>query len=90
MRIVGGRTDLEYRVSVTHALATVGGPVADLERLDAAAFTLLVQVGGLGVGTHQVGLAANLPVGLTLVAVLPEAVTVTVSQFASPNPGASP
>jgi YbbR domain-containing protein len=90
MRIVGGRTDLDYRVSVTHALATVGGPVADLERLDAAAFTLLVQVGGLGVGTHQVALAANLPVGLTLVAVLPEAVTVTVSLLASPSPAASP
>lgn len=89
MTLVGARSDLEYRVSVNHALATVGGSVADLERLNAATFTLLLPVGGLGVGTHEVALGANLPVGLTLVAVAPETVRVTVSA-ASPSPIASP
>lgn len=89
MTLVGARSDLEYRVAVNHALATVGGSVADLERLNAATFTLLLPVGGLGLGTHEVALGANLPVGLTLVAVAPETVRVTVSA-ASPSPIASP
>jgi YbbR domain-containing protein len=90
LTLVGSRSDLEYRVDVAHALATVGGPLGDLERLDAAAFTLLLPVGGLGVGTHEVELGANLPVGLTLVAVDPEAVTVTITVVNPASPTPSP
>ncbi len=86
MALVGSRPDLEYRLSVSHALATVGGPLADLERLDAAAFILSVQVGGLGPGTHEVPLVANLPVGLSLVGVDPAVVTVTISLPPSASP----
>jgi YbbR domain-containing protein len=86
----GGQTGLEYRFATTHALATVGGPIADLQRLDAATFTLLAQVGGLGIGTHQVTLQANLPVGLTLVAVTPTSVTVTITASQPAIPSASP
>jgi YbbR domain-containing protein len=88
--LAGGQAGLDYRVSTTHALATVGGPIADLERLDGATFTLLAPVGGLGPGTHEVTLAANLSIGLTLVAVNPRTVTVMVTVASPATPSASP
>lgn len=90
LTLAGTRADLDYRVSINHALATVGGSLADLDRLAGATFTLVVQVGGLNVGSHVVPLAANLPVGLSLVAVLPESVTVTISPLGASSPAASP
>jgi YbbR domain-containing protein len=86
----GGQAGLDYHLSTTHAIALVGGPVADLDRLDAAQFELLAPVGGLGPGTHEVTLTANLPVGLTLVSVDPPTVIVTVTPSGSASPGASP
>ena len=80
----------DYRLSFSHALATVGGPLADLERLDGASFVLLADVGSLAPGGHQVTLTANLPVGLTLNTVEPAVVTVTIAPLASPSPPASP
>jgi YbbR domain-containing protein len=86
--VAGNQAGLRYELSTTHALATVGGPRADLERLDPSTFTLVAQVGGLGPGTHEVALQTQLQVGLALVAVVPKTVTVTIS-VASPA-GASP
>jgi len=86
----GGSVGLDYHLSTTHAIALVGGPVADLDRLESAQFFLLAPVGGLGPGQHEVTLTANLPVGLTLVSVDPPTVIVTVSPSSSPAPGASP
>jgi YbbR domain-containing protein len=86
----GGQVGLDYHLSTTHAIALVSGPLADLDRLDAAQFQLLAPVGGLGPGTDEVTLTANLPVGLTLVSVNPPMVVVTVTPSASPGPGASP
>ena len=90
MSLEGERPDLDYRLSTNHALATVGGPLSDLERLDGAAFALVVQVSGLGIGTHEVPLQANLPVGLSLVGVDPDVVTVTIAAATSTNPSAAP
>lgn len=75
----GGQAGLDYRLSSTHALATVAGALADLDRLDGAAFTLLAEVGGLGPGTHVVPLTAKLQVGLVLSIVTPPTVTVTIT-----------
>jgi YbbR domain-containing protein len=86
----GGAAGLDYHLSTTHAIALVGGPVADLDRLESAQFFLLAPVGGLGPGQHEVTLTANLPVGLTLVSVDPPTVIVTVTPSTSPAPGASP
>ena len=71
----GIQAGLDYRLSTTHAIALVGGPIADLDRMESAEFELLAPVGGLGPGTHEVTLTANLPVGLTLVSVEPATVT---------------
>jgi YbbR domain-containing protein len=86
----GTQAGLAYRLSTNHAIALVGGPIADLERLDAAEFELLAEVGGLGPGNHEVTLTANLPVGLTLVSVEPPTVTVTITTAASAAPSPSP
>jgi YbbR domain-containing protein len=88
--LAGANPGLDYRLSVSHALATVGGALADLDRLDGATFVLLAQVGSLQPGSHEVSLIANLPVGLSLVRVEPATITVTVAPLASPSPAASP
>ena len=85
----GSETGLEYRLSLTHALATIGGPLADIDRIDSAAFTIRAEVGGLGPGTHIVRLKANLPVGLSLVTSDPPTVTITITVPASPSPSPS-
>ena len=86
----GARTDLLYSLSVNHALATVGGPLAELQRLDGAAFVLTAPVGGLAPGTHEVALEANLPIGLTMIGIEPPKITVTVSVPPSAAPSAGP
>lgn len=86
----GIQAGLDYSLSTNTAIALVGGPVADLDRLDAAEFTLLAPVGGLGPGTHVVTLTANLPIGLTLVTVTPPTVSVTITPSGSPAASASP
>jgi YbbR domain-containing protein len=90
IRVLAGRSDLDYRLSISHALATVGGSVAELDRLDAATFTLLAEVGGLAPGNHLVTLEANLPVGLSLVGVDPTNVTVTIRVPPSTAPSPAP
>jgi YbbR domain-containing protein len=86
----GARADLLYSFSVNHALATAGGPLADLERLDAAKFVLTSPVGGLAPGTHQVKLEANLPIGLGIVTIDPPTITVTISGPGAASPSAVP
>jgi YbbR domain-containing protein len=86
----GTQAGLAYHTSTNHAIALVGGPIADLERLNAAEFELLAPVGGLGPGSHEVALTAILTVGLTLVQVEPATVTVTITPAASPAASPSP
>jgi YbbR domain-containing protein len=88
--LTGGRSDLLYTLSVNHALATVGGSLADLQRLDAAAFVLTGSVAGLGPGSHDVALEGNLPIGLTMIAVEPARITVTISTPPSAAPSTVP
>lgn len=88
--LAGANPGFEYRLSVTHALATVGGALADLDRLDGASFLLVAPVGSLGPGSHDVTLNANPPLGLSIVRIEPVTVTVTITPLASPSPSASP
>jgi YbbR domain-containing protein len=88
--VSGARADLLYSLSVNHALATVGGSLADLQRLDGASFVLTAPVGGLAPGSHEVALEANLPIGLTMVGIEPPKVTVTISMPPSAAPSTGP
>jgi YbbR domain-containing protein len=91
--LVGTRPDVVYTLSTNHVLVTIGGSVADLDRLSGVTLTLTVDVTGLELGTHAVPVSANLATGLTLVGASPNPVDVIVSSPASspaPTPGPSP
>jgi YbbR domain-containing protein len=81
----GARSDRTYDLSVDRVLVTVGGSVADLDRLEGRVFDVRAEVGGLGPGKHVVPIVANLPAGLALVAANPGTIVVTVGL-----PGTSP
>ena len=85
--LVGASSDLVYSPSVDRVLITVGGSVADLDRLDGATLLAQVDVGGLGPGEHEVPVTADLPGGVTLVGASPDSVTVTVT---APSPAPTP
>jgi YbbR domain-containing protein len=85
----GARSDRTYDLSVDRVIVTVGGSVADLDRLEGRTFEVRAEVGGLGTGDHVVPLVANLPAGLALVATSPATIGVVVGLPAtSPAPSA--
>lgn len=87
--LVGAEPDLAYELSTTRVLVTIGGSIADLDRLSGVDIVLAADVTGLGAGTHTVATSANLSTGLTLIGASPNPIEVTVSSSA-PSPGASP
>ncbi|NJD29182.1 MAG: hypothetical protein FIA92_12910 [Chloroflexi bacterium] len=97
LSLVGARADRRYELSTDRVLVTIGGSIADLDRLSAATLVLTVDVTGLDDGVHAVPVSANLVTGLTLLTASPNPVQVTVSTPvasepppASPSPGPSP
>lgn len=87
--LVGARSDLRYALSTDGVLVTIGGPVADLDRLSGTTLALTVDVTGLEPGTHTVPVSANLQTGLTLVGASPNPIEVTIFSPV-PSPGVSP
>lgn len=88
--LTGTSGDLAYTLSTDRVLVTIGGSVADLDRLSATTFTVAVSVGGRGVGTYDLPVTANLAAGLTLVAVSPASVSVTIAGPPPPSPSPTP
>lgn len=87
LRLVGASSDLVYTPSVDRVIITVGGSLADLDRLVGATLLADLDVTDLDVGTSDVEVTADLPAGVTLVSASPAAVTVTVG---TPPPSPSP
>jgi YbbR domain-containing protein len=89
--LAGARPDRGYALSVPSALVTIGGSPADLDRLNGATLSLTANVADLEPGTHNVTLSISLQAGLTIVAISPASVTVTVTEApaASTAPSAS-
>jgi YbbR domain-containing protein len=97
LSIVGARPDLRYALSTDRVLVTIGGSIADLDRLSGVTLVLTVDVTGLDPGTSTVAISANLATGLTLVGASPNPIQVTVTSPApvasiapAPSPGPSP
>jgi YbbR domain-containing protein len=91
LSLVGAKPDLVYALSTDRVLVTIGGSLADLDRLSGVTLALTVDVTGLGVGTSTVPVSANLATGLTLVSASPNPIQVVVSSpAASPPPSAVP
>lgn len=88
--LTGTSGDLAYALSTDRVLVTIGGSVADLDRLSATTFTVSVSVSGRGVGTYDLPVTANLAAGLTLVAVSPASVGVTIAGPPPPSPSPTP
>jgi YbbR domain-containing protein len=87
--LVGADPDLAYVLSTDHLLVTIGGSLADLDRLSGVDLTLSADVTGLEVGTHTIAVSANLATGLTLIGASPNPIEVIVSSPAA-SPAASP
>ena len=85
----GASPDRVYALSTDRVLVTIGGSVADLDRLSASSLVLTLDVAGLGDGARALAPQANLTTGLTLIAVSPTSVTVTISS-PPPSPAPSP
>lgn len=93
IEIVGARDDRAYELSVDRVAVTLGGSLAALDAVDAATFTVSVDVSDLGEGSHVVRVVVSLPRGVSLVATNPALVGVTVTVHAppaSPTPTPTP
>ncbi len=87
----GTQPELLYRLSPLSVLVTLGGPTADLDRIDPSSFTITLDVAGLGPGVHELQPVPVVQVGLRVLTVTPPSVTLTVTTAASPAPsGAVP
>ena len=87
--MTGRQPGFDYALSTTQIQVAIGGPLADLNRIDPSAFTVNLDVGGLAPGVHELTPTPNLQAGLRLLTVDPAKVTVTVSPIASPAPAPS-
>ncbi len=86
--LVGARADRTYATSTDRVLITLGGSVADLDRLQGATLLATLDVADLDTGTTSVAVSTDLPTGVALVSASPDRVAVTVSIPPSPSPAA--
>jgi YbbR domain-containing protein len=94
VRLIGAGRGLSYDVEADRILVTIGGSVADLDRLSGTAIVVDLDVNGLQPGTEDVTVSVDLPTGTTLVSASPSTVRViitatTSSPAPSPTPSAS-
>lgn len=86
LRLLGADPTLSYRLGTDRVLLTVGGSIADLDRLDGATLVADLVVRSLGTGTQVVPVSATLPGGVTLVGTDPPVVSVNIATLAAPSP----
>jgi YbbR domain-containing protein len=84
-----------YAPSVPKVLVTLGGPLPLLETIDPKELLALVDVQGLGPGTHDVIVRVNPPVGSQVASISPPRINVIVTEppptpSPEPTPSASP
>lgn len=89
-RLIGAGRGLSYALDADRILVTIGGSVADLDRLSGTAIVVDVDVSGLQPGVEIVTVTMDLPTGTTLVSASPSSVSVTITATTpSPTPSAS-
>ncbi len=79
VRFTGAGRGLSYDVDVDRLVVTIGGSVADLDRLSGIALVADLDVSGLQPGTETVPVTFQLPTGTALVSVTPATVVVTIT-----------
>jgi YbbR domain-containing protein len=75
-----------YDLGAGQVVITLGGPIGPLNALDGAALVAIVDVAGLGEGTHPVAPEVAVPPALNVVALSPQEVSVIVTPPSSPSP----
>jgi YbbR domain-containing protein len=85
VRLIGAGRGLSYSVDVDRLLVTIGGSVADLDRLSGSALVADLDVSGLQPGTVDVPVTFQLPPGATLVSATPSTVSIVITDT-SPSP----
>ena len=88
VRLIGAGRGLSYAVDADRVLVTIGGSVADLDRLSGTALVVDLDVTGLQPGTETVPATMDLPTGATLVSASPSGIGVTITA-PSPSPSSS-
>jgi len=87
----GARDDRLYSLSIDQILVTLGGSPAALAGIQGQTFAVTVDVDGLAPGPHVLTPTVNLPASLTLIALSPPTISVTVSIApATPPPSIQP
>jgi YbbR domain-containing protein len=87
--LLGARSDRTYSTSTDRVLITLGGSVADLDRMGGATLLATLDVADLDPGTTSVPVTVDVPAGIALVSASPDQVAVTVAIPASPSPAAA-
>ena len=78
IRLDGRQPDLLYEPSETQVLLTLFGSSADLDRLDASPIVISLNVAALEPGVNEVAVVPSLPSAITVAAISPETIVVTV------------
>jgi YbbR domain-containing protein len=86
LRLDGRRTTLQYEVSDRVVLLTLFGSTADLDTLESSALVISLNVAGLGPGANEVPVVPDLPSAVSVAAISPETVIVTVTENPTPPP----
>jgi YbbR domain-containing protein len=86
LRLDGRQPDLDYAVSDRVVLLTLFGSTADLDRLQSSPIVIALNVADLGPGDTAVPVVPELPSTVSVAAISPETVTVTVTERPTPTP----
>jgi YbbR domain-containing protein len=89
IRLDGRQAGLQYDASETSVLLTLFGSTADLDRLAASPIVISLNVATLAPGANEVPVVPSLPSAVTVAAISPETVTVTVAPRVTPSPATS-
>jgi YbbR domain-containing protein len=90
LQLFGQKPGFTYDTSPLTVLLTLFGSTADLDTLGSAPIVVALNVADLEPGTHRVTVIPTLPSGVTVAAISPESVTVTVEAIPSPSPVPTP
>jgi YbbR domain-containing protein len=88
LQLFGQKAGYTYTVAPLSVVLTLFGSRADLDTLESVPIVVAINVTDLEPGTHEVTVVPSLPSGVTVAAISPEAVAVTVEEVPSPSPAA--
>jgi YbbR domain-containing protein len=90
IRLDGARRTRTYTLSTPSVLVTLAGPLPTLDALDPATIVAVVDVAGLGSGTHEVEVTVEAIEGLQVSSVAPASIRVQVAPAPTAPPSTEP